>query len=53
LLDDVFVEGVPVLTKGSKISGVIAEAELKSALMRLDGHHHSRQAPRRTLEGET
>jgi hypothetical protein len=29
LLDDVFVEGVPVLTKSSKISGVIAEAEPK------------------------
>jgi hypothetical protein len=29
LLDDVFVEGVPVLTKSSKISGVIAEVEPK------------------------
>ena len=29
VLDDVFVEGVPVLTKGSKAGGVIAEAEPK------------------------
>lgn len=27
--EDVFVEGVPVLTKGAKVSGVIAEAEPK------------------------
>jgi hypothetical protein len=29
VLDDIFVEGVPVLTKGAKASGVIAEAEPK------------------------